>query len=584
MAAKIGSAGAAMDAEFLKRTVGEPLSEALTSLVVAQPADPIEFIGEALLDYINRREAESNRTKHVSEVTRLLEMAQEQQEVARAERAAGETAAQAKLDVEQQAEADMAKASTHSEVYAKALSLVKETLGATGAQLGRKLVVEGQDIVEFIAASEGREDMVGKELKGLKEGEDPEDGEAKEEGVTFNLWKKSEQPPPAEPVFDEEGELVPDETEPELIPPEQVLVENVVRDPRIKFFGIPKLGAYLALPISYGSWLHPGGISTTPPPLEDDQSPEGESGEADEADDTAAAAAAEEIAEGAEGAEAEKPPKAPASLYSKSEAPVQLVLCVDTMGQGRCFSLSDIAWAKAWAAKVKAGVEALESRMFENETTVVPMLIGVEVTEIVSKVNEGEEPAVEEALAALEAGTPEDQKERISKAVRYRIKTKTVEAVGDRIGLMGKLNLAPPAGVLDVLERALLLLGKARGDLCDARGALDWVGKVRMVVSMELVPLILAFNPQDPASAVLAAETKEAVGTIDAEAVEASNVPALAVLEWMSSAITEAEDAAAEAAAAAAAAVAAEEQAAADAAAAAEVAEAAADEGEGEDE
>lgn len=58
MAAKVGSPGAAMDAEFLKRTVGEPLSEALTSLVVAQPADPIEFVGEALLDYIKRREAE----------------------------------------------------------------------------------------------------------------------------------------------------------------------------------------------------------------------------------------------------------------------------------------------------------------------------------------------------------------------------------------------------------------------------------------------------------------------------------------------------------------------------------------------
>ncbi len=47
-----------MDAEFLKRTVGEPLSDALASLVVAQPADPIEFIGEALLDHIKRREGE----------------------------------------------------------------------------------------------------------------------------------------------------------------------------------------------------------------------------------------------------------------------------------------------------------------------------------------------------------------------------------------------------------------------------------------------------------------------------------------------------------------------------------------------
>lgn len=40
------------------------------------------------------------------------------------------------------------------------------------------------------------------ELKGLKEGEDPEDGPG-EEGVTFDVWKKTELPPPLEPVFDE---------------------------------------------------------------------------------------------------------------------------------------------------------------------------------------------------------------------------------------------------------------------------------------------------------------------------------------------------------------------------------------------
>lgn len=40
-----------------------------------------------------------------------------------------------------------------------------------------------------------------------------------------------------------------------------MLIENVVRDPRVKFFGIPKLGAYLALPITYNSWLQPGGIN-----------------------------------------------------------------------------------------------------------------------------------------------------------------------------------------------------------------------------------------------------------------------------------------------------------------------------------
>lgn len=40
------------------------------------------------------------------------------------------------------------------------------------------------------------------ELKGLKDGEEAEDG-AGEEGVTFDVWKKTEMPPPAEPVYDE---------------------------------------------------------------------------------------------------------------------------------------------------------------------------------------------------------------------------------------------------------------------------------------------------------------------------------------------------------------------------------------------
>ena len=41
------------------------------------------------------------------------------------------------------------------------------------------------------------------ELKGLKEGEEPEEDGPAEEGVTFDVWKKTELPPPPEPVFDE---------------------------------------------------------------------------------------------------------------------------------------------------------------------------------------------------------------------------------------------------------------------------------------------------------------------------------------------------------------------------------------------
>lgn len=50
---------------------------------------------------------------------------------------------------------------THARSVQQVLNLVRERLGAAGAQLGRKVELEGQEIVEFIAASKGREDMVG---------------------------------------------------------------------------------------------------------------------------------------------------------------------------------------------------------------------------------------------------------------------------------------------------------------------------------------------------------------------------------------------------------------------------------------
>lgn len=41
------------------------------------------------------------------------------------------------------------------------IGLLKNRLGASGVQLGRKLLVDGREILEYIAASEGREDMIG---------------------------------------------------------------------------------------------------------------------------------------------------------------------------------------------------------------------------------------------------------------------------------------------------------------------------------------------------------------------------------------------------------------------------------------
>lgn len=53
--------------------------------------------------------------------------------------------------------------------------------------------------------------------------------------------------------------------------------------------------------------------------------------------------------------------------------------------------------------------------MFDDEAALLPSFRGTQVAELVAKASEGEEEAVEKAVAALEPGTPEDDKDRVSK-------------------------------------------------------------------------------------------------------------------------------------------------------------------------
>ena len=62
-----------MDAEYLKRVVGVPLSEALTAMVVAQPQDAVEFLGQALLDHVRRAEEAVKKEAYAAKLQLLLE-------------------------------------------------------------------------------------------------------------------------------------------------------------------------------------------------------------------------------------------------------------------------------------------------------------------------------------------------------------------------------------------------------------------------------------------------------------------------------------------------------------------------------
>lgn len=62
-----------MDADFLKRTVGGPLSQSLTAMVIAQPEDPVEYLGKALLDHVRRVEESERKESYAALLQAKLE-------------------------------------------------------------------------------------------------------------------------------------------------------------------------------------------------------------------------------------------------------------------------------------------------------------------------------------------------------------------------------------------------------------------------------------------------------------------------------------------------------------------------------
>jgi hypothetical protein len=81
------------------------------------------------------------------------------------------------------------------------------------------------------------------------------------EGVVHQLWGIKRTLEGVEELEEEvkaevdEGEGENHEEEPEEVVPKHIIIPEVVREPRIKYFKVPKLGSFVAVKTSYNSCL-----------------------------------------------------------------------------------------------------------------------------------------------------------------------------------------------------------------------------------------------------------------------------------------------------------------------------------------
>jgi hypothetical protein len=250
-----------MDAKYLKDNVDEALQEALVAMAVANPKDPVEYIAKYLIQNVARKK---NRTTFAKESAAAEENGLREYNEEKAKRGAEAAIETAKVEYNAQLPSFLfqfeQKVTHKTETMNDATAFIASFLKIPGCYIAIKKTAGETENLHYVSAAPGQGHVVGKKLtKVVEEGDEvPE-----RQGLSFDALKIPEVPE-EEPVEVAEGEEPPP---PKPAPvPQPLVVDNCMREKRCKFFGIPKLGAYAAIPFSYQSCDHDQGCVVAPPP------------------------------------------------------------------------------------------------------------------------------------------------------------------------------------------------------------------------------------------------------------------------------------------------------------------------------
>jgi hypothetical protein len=225
------------DHAYLRETVAAPLTEAMAQLAVLQPDDPVEFLGNFLLKYVETE-------LHKQEMIKYHQLHNTASQPAAMAYAPAVYAVKDNGIDTAQLEEKLRTASTFSELCSSFVEWLATALDAEEAYIGRRIADPanaGGSLIHWISSSRGSSSVtVDKFLTDTKE------------TITFDAFKEVA---PAggdddAPLVDAEGNPIPPAV------PKFIHVENVLREPRLQFFHVPKLGAYLTRGLQFKSFLH----------------------------------------------------------------------------------------------------------------------------------------------------------------------------------------------------------------------------------------------------------------------------------------------------------------------------------------
>jgi len=329
------------DIAYIKRDdIGVVIAKGLAKTYVSQPNDPVDFLAKWLLNFSNVK----------TEANNILESKQKMQELKdrkdlEEQHLVKEQEEELKTEKETKAKVDEFKdkvntAEDLSDLLQDFAVYLQNCTGATGVYIGKlikpnKKITDDDDdkahedeeateIIQYIHATPDHDFLIEKTL-------------SPDQGLTHEVFKPEEpkeEDNEAEPPKEGEGEGDQEPKEPPKVVPQHKYVPEVVRDPNIHYFKVPRLGSYLAVELKYNSCLNEEAFDKAFDDfIECESKREEQSKQKQEQDDKIAD---EKERLGDEYKDPEEPVEwedIKEKLYETNQ--VKYVICLDTLGQDR---------------------------------------------------------------------------------------------------------------------------------------------------------------------------------------------------------------------------------------------------------
>lgn len=490
-----------MEAEYLKSTVTGALVEGLAAVARLQPADPVDFLGKWLIRHADYLEQGAKRDAPPLSSTLPA---------AAAASASGPRSAQGEHEhKEGHGEAAAASASTPgSDVFALLASCAeiddavlaaiahaaRQLSGATAAYIAERVAgkggeEEGGDVVKYIAASEGHEFMLSNTLHSG-------------EGVTWRTWVLPT--PEEEDAAGGEGEGGDASRVKAPLELPVIHISNVLRDADVHFYQLPRPGAYVAVPIQYGSLLHENALPAisaeedAPAEVEAEAAPEGEDGAPPASDEEAADAEARAVTTGARARKA--------AIPAGNALQRSLALCVDTLGQNRDVTGAQEGELRRLAGAFKDALLRTEQAAYEAEYAAAKAAAKTAdgaAAEAADKASAHASAAEAEAAAAIEAAGGEEASEELKAYIKANAALKAARLlVDERISLIAEIQrrrIQPKPDGVKLLQVVWYLLSYSKEQLGDPYSpdprAFVW-NNAKKHLGSEFVSTLRAYDPE----------------------------------------------------------------------------------------